>query len=165
MALPAKAGCKTPATGKIENCTMNPATLSALSALAGSAIGALASVATTWLTQHHQDQTQRRNQEASRRERLFGEFIDQASKTYADGMIQERLDDPVKLVPMYATINKLRLFAKPATIRSAEAVLDGIVETYAAPPSALKPHNADGAARDILRDFADACRAELTDLR
>ena len=45
------------------------------------------------------------------------------------------------------------------------AVLDGIVETYAAAPSALKPHNADGAARAILRDFADACRAELTDLR
>ena len=66
---------------------------------------------------------------------------------------------------MYATINKLRLFAKPATIRAAEAVLDGIVETYAAAPSALKPHNSDGAARDILRDFADACRAELTDLR
>ena len=60
MALPMKAGCKTPATGEIENCNMNPATLSALSALAGSAIGALASVATTWLTQHQQDQTQRR---------------------------------------------------------------------------------------------------------
>ena len=73
---------------------MNPATLSALAALAGSAIGALASFATTWLTQHHQDHTQRINQEASRRERLFGEFIDEASRTYADGMIQERLDDP-----------------------------------------------------------------------
>ena len=96
---------------------MNPATLSALSALAGSAIGALASVATTWLTQHHQDHTQRQNQEASRRERLFGEFIDQASKTYADGMIQERLDDPAKLVPMYATINKLRLFATASHYR------------------------------------------------
>ena len=144
---------------------MNPATLSAVSALAGSAIGALASVATTWLTQHHQDQTQRRNQEASRRERLFGEFIDQASKTYADGMIQEQLDDPVKLVPMYATINKLRLFAKPDTIMAAEAVLDGIVETYAAPPSGLKPHNSSDAARDILREFADACREELADLR
>ena len=145
--------------------TLDPATISALSALAGSAIGALASVATTWFTQHHQEHTQRHNQEASRRERLFGEFIDQASKTYADGMVQERLDDPAKLVPMYATINKLRLFASPATIGTAEAVLDGIVETYEAPPSALKAHNSNGAARDILRAFAEACRAELTDLR
>ena len=144
---------------------MNPATLSALSALAGSAIGALASVATTWLTQHHQDHTQRINQEASRRERLFGEFIDEASRTYADGMMQERLDDPAKLVPMYATINKLRLFAQPATIGAAEAVLDGIVETYAAAPAALKPHSSSEAARDILHPFAEACRAELSDLR
>ena len=144
---------------------MNPATLSALAALAGSAIGALASFATTWLTQHHQDHTQRKNQEASRRERLFGEFIDEASRTYADGMMQERLGDPSKLVPIYATINKLRLFAQPATIGAAEAVLDGIVETYAAAPAALKPHSSSEAARDILQPFAEACRAELSDLR
>ena len=143
---------------------MDAAYISALSALSGSAIGALASVATTWLTQHHQDQTQRLNQEASRRERLFGEFIDQASKTYADAMVQESLDDPAKLVPMYATINRLRLFATPSTIGAAEAVLDGIVETYQAPPSALKVRNSTGAARDILRAFAESCRAELTDL-
>jgi hypothetical protein len=144
---------------------MDAAYISALSALSGSAIGALASVATTWLTQHHQDQTQRLNQEASRRERLFGEFIDQASETYADAMVQESLNDPAKLVPMYATINRLRLFATPRTIEAAEAVLDGIVEIYEAPPSALKVRNSDGAARDILRAFAESCRAELINLR
>ena len=52
--------------------TMNPATISALSALAGSAIGALASVATTWLTHRHQGHMQRLMQEGSRRERVFG---------------------------------------------------------------------------------------------
>ena len=69
--------------------TLEPATISALSALAGSAIGALASGATTWFTQHHQEHAQRHNQEASRRERLFGEFIDQASQTYLDAMVQD----------------------------------------------------------------------------
>ena len=39
------------------------------------------------------------------------------------------------------SINELRLFAQPATIGAAEAVLDGIVETYAAAPTALKPHS------------------------
>ena len=144
---------------------MDPATISAFSALAGSAIGALASVATTWLTQHHQDQMQRLEQEASHRERLFGDFIDQASKTYADGIVQERLDDPAKLVPMYATINKLRLFATPGTIGAAEAVLERIVETYESPSSALEARNARVAAHDILRTFAESCRAELRDLR
>ena len=145
--------------------SMDPATISAFSALAGSAIGALASVATTWLTQHHQDHMQRHNQEASHREQLFGEFIDQASKTYADGIVQERLDDPAKLVPVYATINKLRLFATQGTIEAAGSVLERIVETYESPPSALEARNARIAAHDILRTFAESCRAELTHLR
>ena len=68
--------------------------------------------------------------EASHREQLFGEFIDQASKTYADSIVQERLDDAAKLVPVYASINKLRLFATQGTIDAAGSVLERIVETY-----------------------------------
>ena len=144
---------------------MNPATISAISALAGSAIGALASLATTWLTQHHQDRARRLEQEGSRRERLFGEFIEQASKAYADGLIQEGLDDPAKLVPMYTAMSKLRLFATPGTIEAAEAVLQHIVETYETPSSAQEARNSHVAAHDILRAFAEACRAELTYMR
>lgn len=40
---------------------MNPAYLSAFSALAGSAIGAVTSLATTWLTQYAQTRAQHRN--------------------------------------------------------------------------------------------------------
>jgi hypothetical protein len=145
--------------------TLNPAFISAMSALIGSAIGALASVTTTWLTQHHQDQMQRLNKEASRRERLFGEFIEQASKTYADGVVQEHLDDPSKLVPMYATINKLRLFATPGVIGAAEAVMETIIKTYETPSSALEARRSQVAAHDILRTFTESCRAELTHLK
>ncbi|TPK65635.1 hypothetical protein FJ546_10050 [Mesorhizobium sp. B2-4-19] len=143
---------------------MDPGTISALSALAGSFIGALASVGTTWLTQNHQDLVERMKQEGAHRERIFGEFIDQASKTYADGVVREGLDDPAKLVPMYATINKLRLFATPDTIAAAEAVLEGIVETYESPSPAPQARR-QLAAHDILRTFADSCRAELARLR
>ena len=55
---------------------MEAAYLSALSALAGSAIGATASLTTTWLTQRYQERSQRLAQERARRERIFGEFID-----------------------------------------------------------------------------------------
>lgn len=103
-------------------------------------------------------------QEGAHRERLFGEFIDQASKTYADGVFREGLDDPAKLVPMYATVNKLRLFATPGTIAAAEAVLEGIVETYESPSPAPQARS-QLAAHDILRMFADSCRAELARLR
>ena len=143
--------------------TLDPGTISAFSALAGSAIGAMASVATT---QHHQEHAQRHNQEASRRERLFGEFIDQASQTSLDAVVQDGLDTPAKLIPMYATLSKLRLFATPGTIRAAEAVLGRIIETYQSPPISLHSKNdEDMATRDIVRAFAEACRLELTDLR
>jgi hypothetical protein len=144
---------------------MGTATISAVSALAGSGIGALASVTTSWLTQHFQSREKRLSQEASRRERVFVSFVDQASQTYAHGMVQEGLDDPSRLVPLYATINKLRLFAAPNTIRAAETVLDAIVKAYHAPGSALTSSDLDVAAHDILRGFAELCRAELKALR
>jgi hypothetical protein len=58
---------------------MNVAYMSAFSALAGSGIGGVASFATTWLTQYSQDRAQRRVQSVGRRERLYGDFIDEAS--------------------------------------------------------------------------------------
>ena len=103
-------------------------------------------------------------QERARRERIFGEFIDQASQLYADALSHTPLEDPARLVPLYATIGKLRLFASEHTIAAADAVMARIVETYYLP-------NMDFTARpspqvqvgdfDILRDFTEACRAEL----
>ena len=142
-----------------------PATISAISALAGSAIGALASVTTSWFTQHHQSRAQRLNQEASHRERLFSDFLDQASQTYAEGIVQDGLDDPATLVPLYASINKLRLFAMPETLLAAERVLDAVVETYRTPDFVLKVRNSNVASHDILRTFAESCRADLARLR
>jgi hypothetical protein len=59
----------------------------AFAALAGSAICAFASFATTWLPQHAQERPTRLAQEMSPGERLCGEFIDEASRLLADAMI------------------------------------------------------------------------------
>jgi len=59
---------------------MNDTYTSGIAALAGSAIGALASFATTWLTQHSQERAQRFAQAMTRREHLYGGFIEEASK-------------------------------------------------------------------------------------
>lgn len=140
---------------------MNGASVSAIAALAGSAIGGLASVATTWLTQHHQDHSQRAAQESARRERLFGEFIEQASKLYMDALTNS-LEDPAKMVGIYAVVGKMRLFAAPATLLEAERVLEIIVETYYKPPLDLhQTHLPSGSKYDVLRSFTQACRAEL----
>ena len=140
---------------------MNPAYISALSALSGSAIGALASLATTWLTQHHQDERRQRAQENVRRERVFVEFIDLSSKAFVDALQQTSIQDPSHIVPLYATMGKLRLFASDRTIEAAERVMDRIIETYYSPQLNTQKRPDVGGKSDILREFAEQCRAEL----
>ena len=140
---------------------MNPATLSALSALAGSAIGALASLLTTWITQHHQDRVQRISQEYSRRERLFGDFIVQASKLYADALTHN-LADLSALVPLYALKAQLGLFVSLDTAKHADDVLRLIVDTYYQPNADLHDREAfESRDFDFLRVFTEAARKEL----
>ncbi len=140
---------------------MNPAYLSALSALAGSLIGALASFSTTWLTQHFQIRTQRRQQEMSRREKLYGDFIDEASRLFADALTHS-LEDPSKLVSLYAILGKLRLFASSKTMEVAEDVMSRIVTVYYRPPEDFQGQaTIESHSLDVLRDFTEACRADL----
>ena|SRR5882757_1566865 len=87
---------------------MDNAYISAIAALAGSGIGAVASFATTWLTQDAQVRAQRFAQAMTRRERLYGEFIEEASKLFADSLAHQ-LDDPSKFVRLYALVGRLRL--------------------------------------------------------
>jgi hypothetical protein len=140
---------------------MTPAYISALSALFGSLIGAFASLATTWLTQHHQDETRRRAQQNLRRERVFVEFIDLSSKAFADALQETSIGDAKQVMPLYATMGKLRLFASTRTVEAAERVMDRIIETYYSPKLDTQTRPDLGRKSDVLREFAECCRAEL----
>jgi hypothetical protein len=141
---------------------MNNAYIPALAALAGSAIGALASFATTWLTQHSQERAQRYAQAMTLREQLYGRFIEEASKLFTDALTHE-LDDPSKFVALYALVAKLRLFASPSVIANAEQVMRRIVETYNLPNRDYrKPVDIEEQPeQDLLRGFSEACRGDL----
>jgi len=140
---------------------MTSAYISAIAALCGSVIGALVSIATTWLTQHHQDESRRRAQEYTRRERIFVEFIDLSSKAYVDALLETSIKDPAKVVSLYATMGKLRLFASGAIVEAAEKVMSRILETYYGPKFDLENRPAVDHTSDILREFSERCRAEL----
>jgi hypothetical protein len=141
---------------------MNPAYISAFAALAGSAIGALASFATTWLTQHVQERAARLVQEKSRRERVYGEFINEASRLLADALTHH-LEDPSKMVALYAIMGKLRLFAPTNVVARAEEVMGQIVEIYDLPNADFRnPSERPAQHRvDILRTFGETCRDDL----
>jgi hypothetical protein len=136
---------------------MNPAYISALSALFGSAIGAFASLATTWLTQRHQDEVRQRAPVNIRRERVFVEFIDLSSKAFVDALQRTSIQDTSQIMPLYATMGKLRLFASDRTIEAAERV----IETYYTPELDTQRRPDLGRKSDVLREFAECCRAEL----
>jgi hypothetical protein len=139
--------------------------VSALAALAGSAIGALASFGTTWLTQHTQTRAQQIVQDRTRREALYGDFIDEASRLFADALAHD-LDDAGKLVRLYAILSRIRLFSSPEILEKADVVMHAIIDTYYAPNRDFhKRSDLDDHAVDPLRMFSESCRADLRSTR
>ena len=140
---------------------MNNAYISAFAALAGSGIGAIASFTTTWLTQDAQQRARRVAQAMTQRERLYGEFIEEASKLFTDALTHQ-FDDPSKFVRLYALVGKLRLCAPSNVIAKAEEVMQHIVETYHLPNRDFSsPENRHQDEVDVLRAFSEACREDL----
>jgi hypothetical protein len=140
---------------------MDPAYLSALSALAGSFIGAVASLGTAWLTQAYQDRAQRLVQESTRREKLFGEFLEEATKRYGEAMVSD-VTSPAALVGVYALMGKMRLFASHQTIGTADQLLTAIANAYRSPPMDLVQADlSHDRIHEFVREFTESCRADL----
>jgi hypothetical protein len=141
---------------------MDTAYISAFAALAGTAIGGLASFATSWATQQAQARAQRLAAERDARAALFGRFLDEAAKLYSDAL-QNRRDDITALISIYALINRIRLTSSPQVVEAADTVARIIVDAYLAPNITIEEMRANWIDRHIdpLRDFSEACRREL----
>src|SRR5262245_41935643 len=111
---------------------MDTAYVSALAALAGSAIGGLTSLATSWLTQHVQFSSQPRAVNLSHLEDLYKNFIEEASRLYADAFAHDKAEVS-KLVNLYALVSQMRILSSPAVIENADRVVRAIIETYLSP--------------------------------
>src|SRR5438445_9958921 len=141
---------------------MEPATISALAALAGATIGGVTSFAATWLTQRTQARVQELTRKLSRREELYKAFIQEASKLYGDALVHDTTDVS-KLVGLYALISEMRVLSSTNTIENADAVARMIVNTYRAPNKTL-PELEDmvnHGAIDVLQTFSEAARQEF----
>ncbi|MGO7259051.1 hypothetical protein ACCT32_36520, partial [Rhizobium brockwellii] len=66
--------------------------ISALMGLAGIAIGSLTSFATTWMTHRSQVKEKQREAEAAKREKLFSDFIAEATRLYGDAISHQKDD-------------------------------------------------------------------------
>ena len=139
----------------------NLAALPALSAIAGSLVGALGSTVSVWLAQRHQDRRALVAQQSAQREQLYSDFIQESARLLVDAM-QHSFEDPTKLIPVYAVLTRIRLNSSAAVVESAEGIIDIILKTYLeANLSAKEIQVRANAHKDYLRDFSIICRGEL----
>src|SRR5215813_1984970 len=111
---------------------MDAALLPAIAALAGSVVGGLTSFASAWLTQQRQERTNRLSREKTRRQKLYNQFIDEASRLYADALAHDQAEVSA-LVGVYALISRMRVVSSAAVIEKADAVVLLIIDTYFKP--------------------------------
>jgi hypothetical protein len=142
---------------------MDTAYISALAALAGTAIGGLTSFATSWMTQYAQSKMQRLAAERDKREALFGRFVEKAARLYAHAL-QNKRDDAAAPMVIYGLTNRntLNLIGKSSVTR-ADTVARIIMDTYLSPNMTLEEVRSTWIDRNVdpLRDFSEACRQEL----
>lgn len=141
---------------------MNPTLLSALAALAGALIGGLASLGSSWLTQSIQQQARNREHDRARREALFTDFINEASRLYGDALSHEK-DDVLDMVQLYAIVGRIRLISCSRVVASAEKTMEAIIGAYLAPNKSLRELRTlmiEGKM-DFLVEFSEAARYEL----
>jgi hypothetical protein len=101
-------------------------------------------------------------QEKTRKQKLYKQFIDEASKLYADALVHDK-SEVSALVDMYALIGRMRILSSDAVIAKAEAVARMIIDTYFSPNKTFPELRQlmDGHPMDPLREFSEACRKEL----
>jgi hypothetical protein len=142
---------------------MDVAYLSALSALAGSAVGGLTSTLTTWLTQRAQARATQLVHEMSRRQDLYRDFITAASKSYGDALVSSEPQLPA-LVDLYSMISRMRILSEARTVSCGDKIMGTIVDTYYAQNQSVRELRdliKAGAGIDPLKEFSEAAREEL----
>ena len=147
---------------------MNPAWISAFSAIMGSLVGALTSVLTTYVSQRSQSRRDFLNKQFAQRESLYCEFINEAARLFADSL-QHQFEKTESLVNIYAILNRIRLKSSEAVVRAAMTTIDDIIASYSRPNltaeqlRGLTPEELHTRANesDPLRKFGEACRKEL----
>jgi hypothetical protein len=147
---------------------MNPSVISALAALAGAAIGGFMSVIASWLLQQRQARAQWFTHDRLRREDLYKEFIEEASKCYIDALQHDATKPDIGgLVVLYSAVNRMRVLSSPQVIASAERVAHRILDTYLEPDKSFLElrEMVNSRAIDLLEEFADVSRKEFETLR
>jgi hypothetical protein len=145
---------------------MDGSIISALAALTGAVVGSLTSGIANWINHRSQLRAQWLNHERNRRQILYKDFIEEASKCHIDALQHNEADIP-GLVGLYAKLSRMRVLSSPQVIENAEIVTRKILDTYLEPEKSffqLREMAIDGTI-DLLRGFSSACHDEFEDIK
>jgi len=147
---------------------IDPAFLSALSALVGALAGGSASLAAAIYTQRNQDRLQRVARETTKREEVYANFIMSASTLLLNAYLHDGFTLDADGQHLVGLANRMRLFAPPNVIAEAEAVMRGLIEISLKPSMDLRKLAAEQLSKtsgsDLLQPFSRACRTDLDQL-
>jgi hypothetical protein len=145
--------------------TIDPALLSPVSALLGALLGGGASLIAAIYTHRSRDLLQRVAAEITKRETVYADFVIHASNLLLHAYTHDEIEltgDEQRLIGL---INRMRFFAPPKVIATAEAVLRAIVEISLKPSVELRQLAQRALSKsldpDPLLEFSLVCRADL----
>jgi hypothetical protein len=145
---------------------MDGALLSTVSALAGTAIGALSSLGSTYMTTQAQARAARLAAERAKREDIYGRYMDELARLYASALNSVGVDYE-RLTAAYALNGRIALYASDPVTGAADAALRFIVDLALGPARSPEEMRAmmDHSEANVIGAFARSCREELQAIR
>jgi len=147
---------------------MDASIITALAALTGTAVGGMTSLVANLITQRVHLRAQWLSHEKNRRQILYRDFIEEASKCYIDALQHHDSDaDIPSLVGLYAKLGRMRVLSSEPVMNCAEHIARKILDTYLEPDKTFVELRdmAKNGTIDLLRDFSHACRVEFEELQ
>lgn len=149
--------------------TIDPTLLSPVSALLGGLLGGGASLIAAIYTQRGKDRLQRVAAEITKRETVYADFVMHASNLLLRAYTRDELElsgDEQRLIGL---INRMRFFAPPIIVATAEAALRAIIEISLKPGVELRQLATEALSKNLdpdpLLEFSLVCRADLDGVR
>lgn len=143
---------------------MDPAILSAMSALLGSLVGGSASIVTAWIAQKTQSRHALIREEVTERAYLYTEFIDEITKLTADSLTHA-LERPETVLPAYALVNRIGLRSSKEVYDAANQTVQRVIDQYFGRNMTVDElHALVRTMPNPLQAFTEASRHELHSL-
>jgi hypothetical protein len=142
------------------------AELSALAALAGSALGGIAPLISNHINQRGLTKREILTRELSERQTLYADFITAGATVYVRAVTSNDLDKGDDVIHLYALVGRIRLLGSPPVIQAAEEFARLVTKRFGEQNISLEDLREAALSThvDPLNDFSVHCRRELQTL-